>query len=204
MNTLGYAILSALGRKSYSGYELGKYLDNVWPAKHSQIYPLLTKMEEKGFLVHEIVEQVGRPNKKIFSITEKGKQALKKWIAKSPSDPIHRDEFLIKIYSASLLGEENSIKLVHERIAKLDESIASLSGKITEIEQMEELETTSKEFGRYLLFSRKYRLAEEEKAWCHWVLDKLKNKKIKFTVLFLAFAGRFSLPLDVFSWAAII
>ncbi|GHI00030.1 PadR family transcriptional regulator [Neobacillus kokaensis] len=204
MNTLGYAILSALGRKSYSGYELGKYLENVWPAKHSQIYPMLTKMEEKGFLVHEIVEQVGRPNKKIYSITEKGTEALKKWIAKSPSEQIHRDEFLIKVYSSWLLGEENSAKLVHDRIAKLDESIASLSDKITEMEQMEELETTSKDFGRYLLFSRKFRLAKEEKDWCQWVLGLLKNKKVNFTVFCLAFTGRFNLLLDGLPWIALI
>ena len=86
MNTLGYAILSALGRKPCSGYELVQYLDAVWPAKHSQIYPRLTKMEQNGLLIFEEVVQTGKPDKKIFSITEKGRETLEKWVEESPSD----------------------------------------------------------------------------------------------------------------------
>ena len=55
MNTLGFAILSALGRQPCSGYQLTKYLEEgSWPAKHSQIYPLLTKMEQNGLLVYKV------------------------------------------------------------------------------------------------------------------------------------------------------
>ena len=43
MNTLGYAILSTLVRKPCSGYELMQHLEVIWPAKHSQIYPLLSE-----------------------------------------------------------------------------------------------------------------------------------------------------------------
>lgn len=88
LNTLGYAIFGALGRKPCSGYELAQYLEAVWPAKHSQIYPLLTKMEQ--------IEQTGKPDKRIFPITEKRKETLETWLAKSPSDPINRDKFLIR------------------------------------------------------------------------------------------------------------
>ncbi|MCQ6275821.1 PadR family transcriptional regulator [Bacillus sp. V3B] len=62
INTLGYAIFGALDRKPCSGYELAQYLEVVWPAKHSQIHPMLTKMEQKELLVHEHVEQTGKPD----------------------------------------------------------------------------------------------------------------------------------------------
>ncbi len=192
INTLGYAILSALRRKPFSGYDLGTYLDSVWPANRSQIYPLLTKLEQKGLLVHACVEQTGRPNKKIFQITDKGTEILEKWIAKSPADPINRDEFLIKVYSIGLLDEESSIKIVRERMAKLEESIATLSEHIAEIEQTKELDTTSRNFGRYVLFNRKFRLDKEEKEWCQWVLDTIKNKCIFLPILYLSLVGRFS------------
>ncbi|MFC4801338.1 PadR family transcriptional regulator [Neobacillus sp. GCM10023253] len=190
INTLGYAILSVIGRKPCTGYELVNYLDPIWPAKHSQIYPLLTKLEDKGLLVHEFVEQMGRPNKKIFSITEKGKEALANWMVKTPSDPVNRDEFLIKVYSSWVADEEKSIKLIHDRMAKLEESVTRLSDKIKIIEETQELETNSKNFGRYLLFHRKFRLVQEEKAWCQWVLNLLKNKKINIPLLSMTFAGK--------------
>lgn len=190
INTLGYAILSVIGRGPCTGYELVNYLDPIWPAKHSQIYPLLTKLEDKGHVVHEFVEQMGRPNKKIFSITEKGKEALVKWTSKTPSDPVNRDEFLIKVYSLWVAEEDKSIKLVHDRIVKLEESVDSLSVKIQEMEQTEKLETSSKNFGRYLLLHRKFRLAQEEKSWCLWVLNLLKNKKINIPLLSITLAGK--------------
>ena len=124
MNTLGYAILSALGRKPCSGYELVQYLDAVWPAKHSQIYPRLTKMEQNGLLVFEEVVQTGKPDKKIFSITEKGRETLEKWVTESPSDPIMRDEFLIKINSIWLSDEESAKKLIQDRISNLEQKVA--------------------------------------------------------------------------------
>ena len=175
INILGYAILSALGRKPCSGYELVQYLEAVWPAKHSQIYPLLTKMKQNELLVYEHVEQTDRPNKKIFSITGKGKETLAKWITTLPSDPVIRDEFLIKVYSIWLSDEENSIKLVLDRISNLEDKMTSLSKKLEEIEQKKDLDIKSKNFGRYIVFNRNFRLAQEEKAWCQWVLDLIKR-----------------------------
>ncbi|OMI10545.1 hypothetical protein BVL54_15285 [Bacillus paralicheniformis] len=74
INTLGYAILSVLGRRPCSGYELVQYLEVVWPAKHSQIYPLLNKMEQEKFLEYEHVEQIGKPDKKYTPLLTREKK----------------------------------------------------------------------------------------------------------------------------------
>ena len=47
MNSLSYAILAILTRKSQTGYELGKQLETLWASKLSQIYPLLSRLEKK-------------------------------------------------------------------------------------------------------------------------------------------------------------
>ena len=46
----------------------------LWQAKHSQIYPLLSSMEEKQLLSSHWVQQSDKPDKKIYAITEKGMQ----------------------------------------------------------------------------------------------------------------------------------
>lgn len=199
INTLGYAILSALSRKPCSGYELTSYLEVMWPAKHSQIYPLLTKMEQKEYLVHERVEQTGKPDKKIFSITEKGTKALEKWISQTPADAVNRDEFLIKVYSIWMSEEENSIKLIRDRISSLEETIENLTIKIEEIEQKKELDTMEKNFGKYILFNRKFRLAKEEKIWCQWVLDLIKNNNINIPILCVGL-GKFGSIIENIIW----
>lgn len=181
MNSLGYAILSALGRKPCSGYELAEYLEAVWPAKHSQIYPLLTKMEKKGLLRYEHVEQDGKPDKKVFSTTNKGREILEKWVVTSPSDPTIRDEFLIKIYSVWVSDKESAKRLVQDRISKLQTRMTFREKNIEEMEKkygQNGFDIMSKHFGRYILFNRKLKLEKEEMSWCRWVLSLIDNKKL--------------------------
>ena len=47
---LAYALLGMLARKPCSGYELMKLLKLFWQAQHSQIYPLLAKLEKEGLV----------------------------------------------------------------------------------------------------------------------------------------------------------
>ncbi|GAB6989682.1 PadR family transcriptional regulator [Paenibacillus pini] len=188
MNTLGYAILSVLARRPCSGYQLSTYLEVLWPAKHSQIYPLLTKMEQKGFLAFEHVEQTGKPDKKIFSITEAGKEALALWMKESPSDRIVRDEFLIKMYSMWFTDEENAKKLIHDRISKLKRKVSLREKKIIKVEN-EGAHHASKHFGRYVLLNRSNFLDKEEISWCNWVLKLISNTNFFKLVLGFLSAG---------------
>ncbi|MGX2961237.1 PadR family transcriptional regulator [Peribacillus sp. JNUCC 23] len=197
MNTLGYAILSALGRKPCSGYELAQYLDAVWPAKHSQIYPRLTKMEQNGLLIFEEVIQTGKPDKKIFSITDKGRETLEKWVMESPSDPIMRDEFLIKVNSIWLSDEENAKKLIQDRISDLEQKVAFRTDTITELEQKHRGDTMSKHFGRYLLFNRRNMMDKEEISWCQWVLNLIEKSNFNMSKLTLWMLGAGKLNLII-------
>ncbi|WIV17696.1 PadR family transcriptional regulator [Paenibacillus polygoni] len=182
MNTLGYAILSVLSKRPSSGYELASCLDLLWPAKHSQIYPVLTKMEQKGLLSFEHIEQIGKPNKKIYSITEKGRKTLESWIHEPASNQIIRDDFLIKVYAIWLKDEENAKKLIQDRLDKLNEQVSLQVKEIEEINQ-EQTKTTSKKFGKYILLCRSHMLNKEEISWCHWVLGLLKSSHISKLLL---------------------
>jgi DNA-binding PadR family transcriptional regulator len=182
MNALGYALLSMLMRKPCSGYELTQLLEVFWQAKHSQVYPLLTKLEQDGLVTFVHVQQTGKPDKKIYSITDKGKALLTQWVSKPSAPPVIRDEFLVRAYAIGLTDANTAKRLFHERIFSFEEKVAF---RKVEIERMQkehgsELEQiTCRHFGRYLLFQRKLKLEEEEIAWCHWVLGLLDNAKMK-------------------------
>ena len=53
--SLRHALLGLLADKAASGYELTKQFElslaNVWSASHSQIYPELQRMAERGWVV---------------------------------------------------------------------------------------------------------------------------------------------------------
>ncbi|MCX7595443.1 MAG: PadR family transcriptional regulator, partial [Fischerella sp.] len=82
---LAHAILASLIGRPCSGYDLAKQFDGsvgfFWQATHQQIYRELSKLETQGWITSEIISQEGRPDKKLYSVTELGKQQLKEWIA---------------------------------------------------------------------------------------------------------------------------
>ncbi|MBN6188153.1 PadR family transcriptional regulator [Aneurinibacillus sp. BA2021] len=182
MNALSYALLGMLARTSCSGYELTQKLEVFWQAKHSQIYPLLTKLEQGGFVTFIHVEQTGKPDKKIYSITDKGTELLTEWIARSPAPPVIRDEFLAKVYSIRLADPATAKRLFHERMAVFEEKIVFRKQEIARMKEeygAEIEDLSSKHFGRYLIFERKLRQEQEEIAWCRWalaLLDKAEGK----------------------------
>ncbi|MCA1730348.1 MAG: PadR family transcriptional regulator [Actinobacteria bacterium] len=68
MSTLGYVILGLLAREQLSGYDLMNRMQErvsfFWQARHSQIYPELARLEERGMVTHRVVEQQDRPDKR--------------------------------------------------------------------------------------------------------------------------------------------
>jgi DNA-binding PadR family transcriptional regulator len=178
MNSLAYALLSMLVRKSCTGYELSQFLETFWQAKHSQIYPLLKKLENADMLTFVYEHQTTKPDKKIYTITPKGKEVLSEWVAIKPSPPVSRDEFLIKAYAIWLTDSETASELFNERIDFYQKKIDFRKEKVAEMEQeygQQLLDPTASHFGRYILFKRKLKLEQDEVEWCQWVLSILVN-----------------------------
>src|SRR6478672_9040305 len=76
-----YAVLGQLTAGPSSGYEVKARLEagaaQFWHASYSQIYAELRRLEELGYVSEERVVQEGRPNKRVYTITETGRTALR-------------------------------------------------------------------------------------------------------------------------------
>jgi len=84
-----------------SGYDIKRVFDHtlapMWGAAHSQIYKELRRMKELEWVEMEREEQESRPDRKVYTITEKGSAALREWQAQ-PADVFQlRDELLLKV-----------------------------------------------------------------------------------------------------------
>ncbi|WP_152619309.1 PadR family transcriptional regulator [Cohnella kolymensis] len=135
MNTLSYGLLSFLTQSSFSGYDLMLKIQPFWPAKHSQIYPLLANLEKEEYVRYEHVAQSDKPDKKVYSLTEKGTQALQQWLAEPASDPVTRDELMLKAYCLSLVEPRIARKLFTGRLEHYRAKMRSFEEKITQLEQ---------------------------------------------------------------------
>ena len=131
---------------SMTGYELDKFFKNslnyFWQAKTSQIYRELNAMENSGWLTSERVIQEEKPNKKVYTITNEGKEELLKWIL-SP-DIGHgseiRSPLLMRIFFAGEAGEEGrhqTLKLLKECKEHCMAYIANMNNVLEELESHE-------------------------------------------------------------------
>ncbi len=103
--TTEHALLGFLRQSPMHGYELMQLLNNptglglVWRLKQSQVYALLSKLEENGLLVASVEPQENRPPRKVFRLTEAGSEALDNWLASPVSRPRElRLDFLAKLF----------------------------------------------------------------------------------------------------------
>lgn len=118
---LEHAILGFLDYGAMSGYDLKKVFDDsvnhFWTAQQSQIYRALKKMVEDGWVEVEVVEQDDRPDRKVHHITGAGRAELERWLASPLPPPVVRSEWLVRVFFAARLGDEQ-VRALFERRAE--------------------------------------------------------------------------------------
>ena len=110
--SLPNAILGLLTYQPMSGYDLKQVFDTsinfFWTAQLSQIYRELAKLEKKGCVTSRIEPQEGRPDRKVYSLTEEGNKSFLEWLNRFSESlllPV-RDDFNIRIFFGSRLPKE--------------------------------------------------------------------------------------------------
>lgn len=120
MRVLKYAILGLLNRKPMTGYDISKEfnyeLAEFWHAKHSQIYTELKKMHEEELVTFDIEISGDILEKKQYTITEKGKDDLIKWLYKDELiERTAKDVFRVRMYFSNNVDLESRIKLLESQ-----------------------------------------------------------------------------------------
>ena len=80
-------------------------------AQTSQIYRELCVLEKKGWITKQTVEQIGKPNKNICSITDEGRKELIRWLSEPLIDTNTNSPTLMKVFFMGELPLPNSINL---------------------------------------------------------------------------------------------
>ncbi|UKO99005.1 PadR family transcriptional regulator [Nostoc sp. UHCC 0870] len=175
---LSQAILTCLIDAPHSGYDLSKVFSECvgyfWQASQQQIYRELGKLESTGLVVSEIIPREGRLDKKIYSITEQGKQHLVEWMHK-PSEPnVIREDVLVKIFSGSLVPVNVLIEDV-ERHRRVHIDKLSTYRQIEQEKCPPSKVLTKEEKLRTLVLRAGMRYEQTWIDWCDETLEILKN-----------------------------
>jgi PadR family transcriptional regulator AphA len=117
LTTTSYAVLAQVAVHPWSTYELAqqrvRYFRYVWPRAESAIYREVKRLASMG-LLEEKKEHVGKRARTIYSITEKGREALREWLA-TPVSPFAMDfEAMIRVFVAPLGTKEQVIATLEQ------------------------------------------------------------------------------------------
>ncbi|PXX54938.1 DNA-binding PadR family transcriptional regulator [Nocardia tenerifensis] len=116
-------ILGLLGLGPLSGYDLGKWMDG--PGRFTgyrvtlpQVYRTLSKLVERDLVRYEIEPREGKPDAKVYRLTETGTQALLDW-AHSPFEPAPRPmdpDFMLRFLLTGVLGRDYAISVLRTEL----------------------------------------------------------------------------------------
>lgn len=130
--SLRHAILGFLQVMPMTGYDLKTQafdhtVAHFWRAAQQQIYRELDKMTAHGWVRHELEMQVERPSKKIYHITEAGRQELADWLHQEHGLASHKEAFLIQLFFAAQLSNDDIIALLRSQLTGHRQRLATLA-----------------------------------------------------------------------------
>jgi PadR family transcriptional regulator, regulatory protein AphA len=128
--------LLALGPRS--GYDIKTVVDRstrfFWAASYGQIYPELRKLEDEGLIDGEDAPNGGR-SRRVYRLTDSGREALQAWLLGPETTIEYRDESLLRLFFADALPRQQALGLLegrkrgHEHYLEVLRAIDAIPGK---------------------------------------------------------------------------
>jgi PadR family transcriptional regulator AphA len=119
LNPTSYVVMGLLSMfGSATAYQLKRRvaftIGYFWSFSHSQIYGETARLASAGYL-DDRTEEAGR-RRRVFSVTERGRQALTAWLLTSTLDTTEvRDRGLLKLFFWDLAPAEHIVELARDQ-----------------------------------------------------------------------------------------
>ncbi len=110
-------------------------LENFWNVPHTTAYEEPARLAAAGYLSAE--EEPGGRRRRVYSLTARGRAALREWAREPAAPPQLRDEFVLKIFAGADPGS-----LAPERIVWHEAKLAELEGYLAAVPDEERLEAS--------------------------------------------------------------
>lgn len=125
-------LLALLAKEPAHGYELKSQLEQIfgdaYPAPNiGQIYVTLQRLERDGLVCSQDVVQATRPNKRVYELTDAGREAVIEWLDRPSEGPRVRDEFFMKLALSPLTGTSDRLGLINRQRRHYLAQLRSLS-----------------------------------------------------------------------------
>lgn len=177
--SLRHAILVLLQDQEASGYDLAREFANsiglVWNATHQQIYLELGKLNDQHMVKFRHIPQDGKPDKKLYRITEEGRDELIRWLRKPAAPPRIRDAFMVKIAGGALSDSSSILRELDDQADLRRERLHTFEALAKKLDE----QGRDKDLFTYLTLRRGIL---DQQAWLHWA-DEVKTALNKREIL---------------------
>ena len=117
--SIRHFILGLLNRQPMSGYDIKRFLKSLsWlidSPSFGSLYPALHALLENGLVTVEVVSRQDKPPRKIYSITEAGRQVLQEWLGQPIGSGVSLKAFLMRLVLASNLSQAGLVAYLEQR-----------------------------------------------------------------------------------------
>ena len=181
--SLEYAILGFLQTTPLSGYDLKKVFDksakHFWSADQSQIYRTLARLTSDEMVSMETVIQDNRPNSKVYQITGKGKEEFNRWLASPISQVEPRVSWLIQLFFAGGLSDEDIIHLLEQLASQIRSAIIDYN-HLLNVEHLNLFQQSARDlFFHKLTLDYVIMINQSVLSWLKKTIDRIKNREYK-------------------------
>jgi PadR family transcriptional regulator, regulatory protein AphA len=168
--SLSFALLGLLDEKASSGYDLARRFDLgvgafAWGAGHSQIYPELKRLSERGLIE---VASVGARGRKVYEVTSIGREELRTWLLHPSAERgTVRNEFLLRLFLLRSLQLSETLQVLSE----VEVYAAAQVGEM----RAEQQDLPTEAAGAALAATYGVFTYAAVRDWAHWVADRLRD-----------------------------
>jgi DNA-binding PadR family transcriptional regulator len=127
-----FALLGFLLSGPSHGYDLHQRftaeLGHVWHLSQSQAYAILKRLETRGDITSQVIEQEKLPARQMLRITEMGRRRFFEWLELGIGRNARsiRLEFLTRLFFTRLHRPENTAQIYKAQMAEIVSTIARL------------------------------------------------------------------------------
>ena len=89
-----------------------------------QVYVTMSRLEKTGLVEARRVEQTDRPNRKVYALTDAGRDRVTAWLADTSWPKPAPGEFHLKLVAAAAVGLADPVKLVDKQRHALIQELA--------------------------------------------------------------------------------
>ena len=168
-----HVVLGLLAQRPMSGYDIRRVLGGLsWlvdSPSFGTLYPGLHTLLESGMVTVEVIPSESRPPRKVYTITDAGREAFQQWVSQRMQLGSSLRQFVIGLSLAGNLPETE----LHDYLEKRREQVAS---RKPGIEQALRAASEEVDLGQHLTLDYGLALADAELAWLDRTLAHLSKR----------------------------